>query len=330
MVVMTNPDYPRVFISYAHEDKSLADELAKHLARNGVDPWFDAWEIGPGDSIVEKVFEEGLKDCAVFVIILSSSSVQSRWVRQELDVAVVNRIRKLTQVVPVLAGECEIPVSLRALRWLSLEKSGINEVVREIVDVAHKRKPEKPLIKPPPDRVRILLPPISGFSQEATTLGALIAGDLDMSQTSPSYYEGKAIQEALDFTPEQVNDAADELATRGLVRLQKSMGTQPFDFAWLEPTYALYYEFVQFLEDVFNPDEDIRQVAACVASREQVDGPTISQDLELPPTRVNFAVDYLADYGVVKVIRAFGTGAYSFAEVWATSATRRFVRQLSN
>src|SRR5579859_6573105 len=107
-----NATTPKAFISYAHEDKPLAIRLADNLRKNGVEAWIDVWEIQAGDSLIEKVFEEGLKNCAVFVIILSKASTQSSWVRQELDVAVVNRIRKLTQVIPVLAEECEIPISL--------------------------------------------------------------------------------------------------------------------------------------------------------------------------------------------------------------------------
>ncbi|MFN8503535.1 toll/interleukin-1 receptor domain-containing protein [Kouleothrix sp.] len=322
---MTNQPYPRAFISYAHEDKQLAINLAEALTKNGIDPWIDVWEINAGDSLVEKVFEEGLKDCAVFVIVLSSASVLSPWVKQELDTAVINRIRKITQVIPVLAEECEIPVALRALRWLNM-KEGMNDVIRSIVDVAYKKKSRKPIIQPAPDRVAQMIAAKQGFSQEATNIGVLIARSLDTSATSQQFFEGKAIENDLDLTPEQINDAVDELATRGLVKARQMMGTHPFDFAWVEPTYALYYEFAQFLRDQFDPDADVRQVAACIASRGEADGLTIARDLNLPPLRINFAVGYLGDYGIIKVIRALGTSPYDFAEVQATSATRRFVK----
>lgn len=322
---MNEQKYPRAFISYAHEDKQFAISLAEELSRNGVDPWIDIWEINAGDSLIEKVFEEGLKDCAVFIIILSSASVQSPWVKQELDTAVVNRIRKITQVIPVLAEECEIPVALRALRWLNV-KDGISEVVRAMVDAAYKRNSQKPLVQPPSERVGRMIAAKQGFSQEATNIGVLIARSLDTSQTSQQLFEGAAIQSELDLAPEQINDAVDELAIRGLVKVRQTMGTHPFNFAWIEPTYALYYEFAQFLKDKFDPEEDVRQVAACVASRKEVDGPTIAEDLSLPPLRINFAVAYLGDYGVVKVTRELGTSPYDFSEVDATSATRRFVK----
>ena len=49
-----------------------------------VNPWIDAWEIAAGDSLVERVFEQGLKDCAVFIILLSPASVNSSWVNKSL------------------------------------------------------------------------------------------------------------------------------------------------------------------------------------------------------------------------------------------------------
>jgi hypothetical protein len=326
---MSNTSQPTVFISYAHQDKQLAINLAERLMGNGVNAWIDVWEIGPGDSLVEKVFEEGLKDCAVFIIILSTASVQSPWVKQELNVAVVGQIRKLTQIIPILAEDCEIPVALRSLRWLDVN-DGIDEVVHGIVDAAYRRKPDKPILQLPPDRIKNLLRTKPGFSQEATSLACLIVSDLDLSHTSQPLYGAKALQDALGLTPEQINDGADELATRGLVRLTRTMGTHPFEFAWLEPTYALYYEFSEFLKDKFDPEQDYRQVAACAVSRKEVDGPTLAQDLALPPVRVNFAVAYLADYGIVKVIRELGTSPYDFSEVLATSATRRFVSDQAN
>ena len=255
----------------------------------------------------------------------TSASVQSPWVKQELDRAVVNRIRKITQVIPVLAEECEIPVALRALRWLNA-KDGISEVVRASADAAYERKSQKPLVQPPPERVGRMIAAKQGFSQESTNIGVLIVRSLDTSQTSQQFFEGTAIQSELDLTPEQINDAVDELATRGLIKVQQTLGTNPFDFAWIEPTYALYYEFAQFLKDKFDPEEDVRQVAACVASRKEADGPTIAEDLGFPPLRINFAVAYLGDYGIVKVIRELGTSPYDFSVVLATSATRKFVK----
>ena len=75
--------FPRAFVSHAHEDKPVALELAGALRAAGVDAWIDAWEIAAGDSLVDKIYEHGLKDCDVFIVLLSPASLASRWVKDE-------------------------------------------------------------------------------------------------------------------------------------------------------------------------------------------------------------------------------------------------------
>ena len=58
---------------------------------------------------------QGLRDCGVFVVLLSNASVTSAWVRDELDVALIQRIEGTAQVIPVVVEPCEIPTPLKPL-----------------------------------------------------------------------------------------------------------------------------------------------------------------------------------------------------------------------
>ena len=71
---------PKVFISYASEDKPFVLEFAKRLRAKGVDAWVYEWEVLPGDKLIERIFEEGIGQCDVFVIVLSLDSVKKPWV----------------------------------------------------------------------------------------------------------------------------------------------------------------------------------------------------------------------------------------------------------
>ena len=166
-----------------------------------------------------------------------------------------------------------------------------------------------------------------GFSSEAATVGAAISRNINLSESSYQYFEGKSLQAELDFTPEQINDAVDELAVRGLVNVHKEIGSGDFDFGFFELTYAFYYTFSEYLNETFDPDKDSNQVAATIASHKQISGQQLSEELDLSPLRINCAVDYLSDYGVIKTIKTLGTGPYNFSEANATSATRRFIRK---
>ncbi len=75
---------PKVFISHTSDDKlRFVIGFAECLRRNGVDAWLDQWEIQPGDSIVEKIFEQGISQADVFIVILSKNTADKPWVRED-------------------------------------------------------------------------------------------------------------------------------------------------------------------------------------------------------------------------------------------------------
>jgi hypothetical protein len=94
---------PNAFISHSSADKDrFARSFAKNLHEDGIQAWFDEWEIKPGDSLIEKIHEEGIEKCDYFIVILSKNSIDSEWVQDELKTAKVKHIE----------GECEL-ISLR-------------------------------------------------------------------------------------------------------------------------------------------------------------------------------------------------------------------------
>lgn len=108
---------PRVFISHSSQDKHFVEQLVWDLRRFDFEVWYDDWEIAIGDSIVEKVFA-GLAASDALLIVLSSASVASRWVKEELDVAVMRRLSENDiRILPVLAETCDIPTPLKHIRY---------------------------------------------------------------------------------------------------------------------------------------------------------------------------------------------------------------------
>ena len=112
------PMSPKVFISHASEDKErFVLAFAERLRQNGIDAWVDQWEMLPGDSLVDKIFEEGLKEAATVVVILSKFSVVKPWVRAELNAAVVKRINSGSKLIPVVIDDCSVPEALKSTSW---------------------------------------------------------------------------------------------------------------------------------------------------------------------------------------------------------------------
>jgi hypothetical protein len=148
------PTPPKVFISHASEDKDhFVLRFATQLRAKGIDAWYDAWEIKAGDSIVDKIWEEGIKNAQAFVIVVSSSSITKKWVREELNSAMVRRIEKSCQVIPVVIDNCEVPEALRHLRWVKIKQlSSYEGELSEIVSAIFGTS-SKPAIGSPPPHV---------------------------------------------------------------------------------------------------------------------------------------------------------------------------------
>lgn len=91
---MSGTEAPRLFVSHASEDKErFAVEFATRLRSElGIDAWLDRWEIRGGDSLVARIFDEGLAGSDAVALVLSHASLTKPWVREELEVAVVRRI----------------------------------------------------------------------------------------------------------------------------------------------------------------------------------------------------------------------------------------------
>ena len=104
---------PRVFISHSSKDKVFVRRLASDLEERKLGVWIDERELAVGDSIASGI-ESGLRDSDYLIAVLSEHSVASRWVKAELNAAMMKQLSEGgTVVLPVLIDDCEIPPLLR-------------------------------------------------------------------------------------------------------------------------------------------------------------------------------------------------------------------------
>jgi hypothetical protein len=140
---------PRAFISHASEDKDrFVLQFATKLRSAGVDAWVDQWEMQAGDSLVQRIFDRGIAGADAFVVVLSRVSVTKRWVREELDAGVVQRINsdgKVRLIPIVLDHGVDVPTSIRHLLWLSVPELGVDGVVDAVVRALYRGSWKPPL-----------------------------------------------------------------------------------------------------------------------------------------------------------------------------------------
>ena len=312
----------RIFISYSHEDREFAERLVAALQEAGEEVWWDRWEILGGDSLIQKIFEEGLAQADAFVVVLSSESVKSKWVRQELDVATVRKIEGVTKIIPVVIGNVEIPSALRALLRIDMRqnfKDGIQRIINSVHGIT-----DKPKQSAQESIALSLTESVAGLSSGASTVGHFVLRSTDPDSGDVSAFSGPDLSSGLNLDPQAINDAVDELEEAGMVRTLRTLGTAPYEFYQVQPTYVLYREFSEYLD--YNPEEDIRIAAAAVASaNKQIQNQQLAEGTGLSPGRLNRAVGYLADYGFVDRSQRMGTYPFSFSSLMATRRTRQFV-----
>lgn len=204
---------PKAFISHATADQTTyAEPLARRLRERSIAAWYSPWEISGGDSLVQKIFEDGLKQAAVFIVILSKVSVERPWVKAEVDVAKVRNIAESIILIPVKVDDCEIPESLKATAYLSLEHFGtIEKIADNIADTILGRLKAPHLGKLPVhvERTSIDLPGLRPIDARVTEL----AYDVAYEKDSAFVYVSDLMQKATDegMSKDQVIESMDAL-----------------------------------------------------------------------------------------------------------------------
>jgi hypothetical protein len=125
----TNLTDRQVFFCHSSPDKALVKTLGNDLARLGVSPWIDDWEIGLGDSLFSKV-ASGISQAAFFCIVLSKASVISNWCTMELEQALTQQLLNKTRIIPFKIEDVEVPPFLGASHYLDLKRGQNHETFR--------------------------------------------------------------------------------------------------------------------------------------------------------------------------------------------------------
>lgn len=124
----------RVFISYAGEDRDVANKLFCDLKELGIIPWMNTEEILAGQNWKQEI-RHAINQSAFFLALLSSHSVSKRgYVQKELKIA-LKMLDEFPQsdifIIPVRLDDCMlIDERLQNLQWVDLfssYKDGLKE-----------------------------------------------------------------------------------------------------------------------------------------------------------------------------------------------------------
>lgn len=217
---------PKVFISHASEDKTrFVTSFATRLRENGVDAWLDRWEMLPGDSLVDKIFEEGLKEAHAVIIVLSKFSISKPWVTEELNASMVSRISKGTKIIPIVIDDCDVPEALKSTLWEHVKNTedfedSLKRILASIFDAR-----EKPPVGTPPDFIQKATNSISGLSTiDTLVLKRAVAFDLENEAHIVEPENIFPDLDALGLTKDQVKESIEILGSDGYFKLSHYLG----------------------------------------------------------------------------------------------------------
>lgn len=142
------PPAGAVFISYASEDRAVAEKIVEMLTEAKLEAWLDRDQIMGGDRFLERI-EAGIRRSELFIPILSRHWLArgERFFRTEWEYAWEKAARLPSSVAfifPVVIDDLpysqeDLPLKLRELSWYSLASTGLTPEFVNAVKARYKK-----------------------------------------------------------------------------------------------------------------------------------------------------------------------------------------------
>jgi hypothetical protein len=294
---------PKVFISHASEDKErFVLSFAIKLRTKGIDAWLDKWEMYPGDSLVEKIFEEGIKNAQAVIVVLSNNSVNKPWVREELNASMVKRIQGSGKLIPVIIDDCQVPECLQSTVWEKINNIGnydseLDRIVRAIVG-----QYDKPAVGPLPSYAQILIDVIPGLTK-IDSLILKISCEQAVERGSPFIQTEWILPHtnSFDIGKEDLLETLEILERKYYIEAVKPMGG---DIPAFSLTFNGFDQYARtYLE---NYDSIVRAVGLEIVNNNTSDSRAIARSIGQPHVVVVNIIELLGSRGLISVWKGNG------------------------
>lgn len=121
------------FVSYSHSDTEKCKRIVEALHEWGLDIWIDRRDNPEGRIFLEEI-EKALQSRKALIVILSPSSVNSFWVKLEINTFLTILAKDPSRIlIPVIIEPTEIPVILNTFVRIDAVNMPFDEVIYAIV-----------------------------------------------------------------------------------------------------------------------------------------------------------------------------------------------------
>ena len=290
----------KVFVSHASEDKKrFVNGFATKLVESGIDAWYDKWEIQPGDSLVDRIFQEGIGQADCIVIVLSKFSVEKDWVRKELNISIVKQVQEKIRLIPVVIEDCQIPTALLDTRYVRIAdirdyQSELEEMVMSIEGLN-----DKPPIGSPPAYIQIDIAPFPGLNKIDTEI---FNRSCQVAQKEDVFTVGddeilEAVRD-LNLSPKSIDESLDILDSESYIRTSKATGGALTNSHFNITTYGFEVYAQAHIPEYLKIK---KRLYAALAGADSFSGEKYSQEVGIPMLVIEHILDELKLQGLLEM-----------------------------
>lgn len=299
---------PKVFVSHASEDKDrFVNTFATKLRENGVDAWLDKWEMLPGDSLVDKIFEEGLKEAEAVIIILSNFSVNKPWVREELNASIVSKLSKGTKIIPVVLDDCNVPESLASTLWESISNLDDYETSFKRVLSSIFGATDKPALGSAPAHVTSQYHEIGGLTKADSLI--LKASCDQVIETGDIFINPELLFSSgndFGFSRAEIKDCIEVLENNGYLDVTRFLGAgDNYDCQYKVTTYGLDKYAYAYISDY---SSIIEGIISAIVNENMTNNAELQEKIGEEIIIINHILDALEAKGHIKLSKFLGGG----------------------
>lgn len=163
-----------IFISYSSKDIQFVEIIVKELEKIGAPYWKAPEMIAAGSSYAKEI-PQAIRECSMFLLVLSPNSQESIWVEKETDSAICNR----KMIIPFQIKGARLNDTFRfylnnvqMISYADRKQNAFEELKQQIYQVMPSLKNKKPVGNTTPGMMR---EPVKTVSQESAREAATAA-----------------------------------------------------------------------------------------------------------------------------------------------------------
>lgn len=143
---------PRVFLSHSTQDNVWCRPFVAALQAVGYDLFFDEQGLTGSVQWVNTLQSE-LQAREIFIIALTPTAWASRWVQEEIQLAIATRIATRRTIIPIRLEPTQVEGFLLTRQWVDAVGQDSASVARQVIALL-----QSAVVVPPPPKVRQIVP----------------------------------------------------------------------------------------------------------------------------------------------------------------------------